>query len=215
VTPWELAVANAYPQFRWREFPVMQAYNGYTDELDRRNADFLAKGSRPRFILNEPGVAIDGRSARFESPETVLQRLCHYRVAFFGTRWQLLEETADRCGKPEEIRHQSVGPGDVVNVPAPTEDSIVVARFDGIADGTFDSLRTLLYKAREVWMRVNDDTRIRFLPSHQHAFHVLAVPDCAAPQMDGSNFERMKLTDRDGSDGEAYGVTFFRIPFSC
>jgi hypothetical protein len=49
----------------------------------------------------------------------------------------------------------------------------------------------------------------------QHAFHVLAAPDCAAPQMEGRNFERMKLTDRDGSDGEAYGVTFFRIPFSC
>jgi hypothetical protein len=215
VTPWELAVANAYPEYRWREFPVIQAYNAYTDDLDHRNAEFLAKGSRPRFILNEPGIGTDGRFPRFESPEAVLQRLCHYRVASSSPRWQLLEETSDRCGKPEEIRHQSVGRGDVVNVPPPTGDSIVVVRFDGIADGTFDSLRTLLYKGREVWMRVNDDTRIRFLPGHQHAFHVLAAPVCATPQMDGENFERMKLTDRDGDDSEAYGVTFFRVPFSC
>jgi hypothetical protein len=215
VTPWELAVANAYPEYRWRQFPVIQAYNAYTDDLDHRNAEFLAKGSRPRFILNEPGVGTDGRFPRFESPEAVLQRLCHYRVASSSPRWQLLEETPDRCGKLEYIRHQSVGTGEIVNVPAPTDDSIVVARFDGIADGTFDTALALFYKAREVWMRFNDDTRIRFLPSHQHAFHVLAAPDCATPQMDGANFERMKLIDRDGDDSEAYGVTFFRIPFSC
>jgi hypothetical protein len=100
-------------------------------------------------------------------------------------------------------------------VPRATDGSIVVARFHGIADSTLDSLRALFYKSAEVYLDVNGDTRIRFLPGHQRSFHFLAAPECAHDQLEGTNFRRMRLTDRDGDDAEPYEVTFFRIPFTC
>jgi hypothetical protein len=218
VMPWELVIAHAYPEFKWRELPVIQTYNAYTDELDRKNADFLADRSRPRFVLNEPGLAIDGRLARFESPGAVLEMLCHYRVVDTGPRWQLLESSRDRCGEPEKIGHRSVGTGQQVRVPAATADSIVVARFDGIADGAWNALRSLLYKAPQVYLRIDGGEPIRFVPSHQHAPHVLAAPDCVAEQLEGqpsSGFRRVEVTDGAGKGTEPFGVTFYRIPFSC
>jgi hypothetical protein len=215
VMPWELALANAYPEYHWRELPVIQTYNAYTNELDRRNADFLAESSRPRFVLNEPGLTTDGRFARFESPEAVLQLLCHYRIAFSGPRWQLLEASSNRCGRPRQIGKHTVSTGEMVKVPPATDDSIVVARFDGISDGMLDSLRSLFYKAPEVYLQVNGDTRIRFLPGHQQARHVLAGPDCALMQLQGGSVRRMELTDASGQASASYRITFLRIPFSC
>src|SRR5262249_23994896 len=189
-----------------RLLPVIQTYNAYTSELDRKNADFLSGKSRPRFVLNEPGLSTDGRDARFESPDAVLQVLCHYRVVYSGPRWQLLESTGDRCGKPEKIKEQRVAAGEVVRVPAATDDSVVVAKFDGIADRTLDALRTFFYKAREIYLRDGKDRSIRFVPGHQQAPHVVAAPDCAVSQLGTKNLRRMKLTDRSG-DSEPYEVT--------
>jgi hypothetical protein len=76
-------------------------------------------------------------------------------------------------------------------------------------------VRALFYKAREVWLDVNGDSRYRFLPGHQGALHVLSGPECAEPQLDGGNWRHMELTERSGDASESFGLTFSRIPFSC
>jgi hypothetical protein len=218
VEPWELLVAYAYPDIRWHELPVFQTYNAYTTSLDRLNADALTGPSRPRFVLRQLGASIDGRIPRFESPAAALAALCHYRTVLADANWQLFEATGNRCGTPAPLAHRRARFGATVHVPSASAHSIVVARFHGIAASTFDELRTLAYRARQIGIRVDSGPIHRFVQGHQDAFHVLAAPACAREDLDGTTsqpFESFAITADSSLGGEQYGVEFFRIPFTC
>jgi hypothetical protein len=218
VLPWELLVGYAYPDVRWHELPVFQTYDAYSESLDELNADALGRPDRPRFVLRESGMSIDGRIPRFESPAAALAMLCHYRTVSSDARWQLFQASADRCGAPTRIGERDASFGTTVQVPAASERSIVVARFHGIADGLVDEVRTLAYRARQIDIRVDSGPAHRFLQGHQGAFHVLTAPPCARQDLDSTTaqaFGSFALSADSAVGGERYRVEFSRIPFTC
>lgn len=218
VEPWELLVAYAYPEIRWRELPVFQTYNAYTTSLDRLNSDARTGPERPRFVLREVGQAIDGRVPRFESPATALGTLCHYRTVKSDGRWQLLQATADRCGTPTLIARRDAHFGETVTVPPASDRSIVVARFHRVADGPVDELRTLAFRARVITIRIDDGSPRRFVQGHQDAPHVLTAPTCARDDLDGVSaqlFRHFSLGADSALGGDDYEVEFYRLAFAC
>lgn len=56
--------------------------NAYTEDLDQRNARYLAGKKAPRFVLRQPGAAIDTRLPRFESPDATLAIVCHHHQVY-------------------------------------------------------------------------------------------------------------------------------------
>jgi len=102
ISPWEQTVAWAYPRIRFDPLPVIQDYSAYTPSLDQLDVNYLASSDAPRFILRQPGQAIDGRDPAFEPPATQLAIECRYHQVSGNGSWQLLERgatAADRCGR--------------------------------------------------------------------------------------------------------------------
>jgi hypothetical protein len=157
IDPWEAGVAWAYG-LEWRPLPVMQSYVAYTPQLDELNAAALSGSDGPAAILRRSPAAfggsaegsIDDRYPGWESPAAMRAMLCHYRAAATGSGWQLLERTADRCGaaRPIGVAHATTGQP-IPIPPSPAGDEIVFARVEGIGVGGWESLRTVLYRARE------------------------------------------------------------------
>jgi hypothetical protein len=224
IEPDEISVAWAYyHDIEWRQEPVLQAYSAYTTSLDRAAATFFAEDRRPRFVLrafSAPGPSIeDNRVPRFEPPEGNLALLCHYRVVYQDSTWQLLEAVRTRCGKPDALRHRTVRFGERVRIPAAGQNAIVVGRFHGVGDSLLDELQDLAYKPPEFYIRVDGGAApFRFLQGHQDSPHVLTAPECARAQVDGpspSDFRSIELEPRSREADDEYELELFSIPFSC
>jgi hypothetical protein len=220
--PWEITIAWAYPEIRWRQEPILQAYNAYTTPLDHAAASFFAGSRRPKFVLrqHEPETADvqDARVPRFESPELNLELLCHYRTAYQQSTWQLLESVPNRCGKPDQLDRRTVQFGDRVSLPPVKENAVVVGRFHGIGDSIFATAQDLVYKAPEFYIRIDGDRRFRFLQGHQDSDHVLVVPECARVQVDGPAapaFRSIDIKPRSREPDDTYELELFSLPFAC
>jgi len=217
IEPSELMIAWAYPDFRWRQLPVFQTYDAYTQPLDQANAEFLAGRTHPDYVLRQPGQSIDGRLQQFESPEATLELLCNYRTIFADDRWQVLHRTPDRCGEPRTIGRVKAHLGETVRVP-PGDDAIVVARFKGAAGSFADKLRTMAFAAPELYITGAATGKARFLQGTQDAPHVLKVPGCGVPSTSPriltSPFPSLELSGP-SSAAKGYEIEFQRIAFRC
>lgn len=220
--PWEITIAWAYPEVRWRQEPILQAYSAYTTPLDQAAASFFAGNRRPKFVLrqHEPPTADiqDARVPRFESPGANLALLCNYRVAYQQSTWQLLESVQNRCGKPRALESRTVQFGERVSLPSAKEGAIVVGRFHGIGDSIFATAQDLVYKAPEFYIRLDGDRRFRFLQGHQDSAHVLVVPECARVQLDGpsaSAFRSIEVKPRSREPDDDYELELLSLPFAC
>jgi hypothetical protein len=220
VVPWETGVLFAYPNLRWDPIPIFQDYAAYTEDLDDRNADALASARRPKFILRQPGNAIDGRLARFESPNENVELLCRYRVVDEVKKWQLLRSGRDRCGRTVEGATRILRLGEVTSAPA-RPDEVIVARFSGIAGSLEDRVETLLLRGPHYFIGPGGagDPTWKLLAETQGSWHVLTAPACAAAELakTGPPFPRFAVFDDSatGSSDATYQVQFARIPYSC
>jgi hypothetical protein len=219
VLPWDAGgVIFAYPFLRWQPLPILQDYSAYTEDLDGRNADVLASRAGPHFVLRRPGIALDSRFPRFESPREQLELLCRYRVVRRDPGWDLLEVGRDRCGHPVLDRRVHARYGVTVPLPA-TRGELVLGRFSGVGDSLDARLATLLIRAPDVWVSPDTSTWYRFVSGDQHSWHVLAAPTCAAAELGatGGAFSSLTLSDRQGLSEahDGYTVEIARVPYQC
>lgn len=172
IDPWEIGVAWAY-NLNWNPLPVMQSYSAYTPQLDRLNAEALSGPQAPTTILRHRKVAvgvaessIDDRFPGWESPAAMRAMLCHYGAVRTTARWQLLERTGDRCGAFQPIAVVHSMTGKQISVPPPPGPrDIVFARIEGIGVEGLETLRTLLYRARERTVMLGARGTWRLVPS--------------------------------------------------
>jgi hypothetical protein len=157
IAPWEIGVAWAYG-LNWRPLPVIQSYTAYTPKLDQLNAAALGGAAAPRLILRqntagsaEPkGNSIDGRYLAWDPPAATLAMLCGYRAVHTTEHWQVLTRAQNRCGPPRPLKTVVSETGREVAIPPPpTPHEIVFARIYGVGVGGWESLRSMLYRARE------------------------------------------------------------------
>ena len=164
IRPWEAGVAWAYPEFRWHPVPVFQEYTAYTAELDDLDAAFLRGPDAPERILTQP-LAIDLRNPDWESPAAAVAIFCHYRELLADFPWQVLGRVANRCGTERSLGVVEARVGETVPVPPPTaRNEMVVARIEGLDNSALYGLRSTLWRAPEVHVRLDGGRRNRLVP---------------------------------------------------
>jgi len=107
VWPEEAGVVWAYPELRWRPLPVFQNQLAVRPALDEANADALASPDGPERVLR----AAESQYPR--APAASLALLCNFRPVASSDRWEVLERTPDRCGRPRligSVRTQTESP---------------------------------------------------------------------------------------------------------
>lgn len=218
ISPYETAVAYAYPELVWSPLPVLQDYAAYTPALDQLNVDRLASDERPRFILRQPGLAIDGRLARWEGPEAAIEMVCRYRTVGDQGGWLLLEAGPDRCGDPTTSATVRAPFGEPIAIPPATGTDLVVGRIDGINQSLLDRLRTTAFKSQTFLVTGDDGVGHRFVPDTQSQWHVLRAPACATRVLDGHAWVTDSMTFSTATDPQPGGevtVELASVPFSC
>ena len=170
IAPYEQNVAWTYPKIRFDPLPVIQDYSAYTPSLDQLDVNYLASPDAPRFILRQPGVAIDGRDPGFEPPATQLAIECRYRQVAGGPSWQLLERVIDRCGLLRPIKTVTTGFRHWVAVPSAPAGDAIVARFQ-LSLGLAYKLEAFLFKPEGVSIQYNDN------PNNSWRFITPTAPD--------------------------------------
>jgi hypothetical protein len=152
VRPWESGLVWAYG-LDWRPLPVIQDYQAYRPWLDRLNAEALASGDGPRYVLRHLGyggssvVGIDGRFAPFDAPLETRVLLCRFRPVLTSDNYQLLARGRDRCGEPRPLETVTAAYGDRVPVPRARANEAVFARIEGAAAQGIEGPRAQLYRA--------------------------------------------------------------------
>jgi hypothetical protein len=144
VEPWETAVMDAYPEFRWAPEPVFQAYSAYTPRLDRLNADRLAGAEAPEAILwitpRGQALSIDGRGLWFDAPLAKIEMVCRYVPLGLSETWQILGRVADRCGQPIAAGTVTTIAGAPATLPSGMPEGIVTVRIVGVASDLLSRL---------------------------------------------------------------------------
>jgi hypothetical protein len=164
IRPWEAGIAWAYPEFRWQPVPVFQEYSAYTAPLDDIDAAFLRGPDAPERILTQP-LAIDIRNPDWESPAAMVEIVCHYRELLADHPWQVLGRVANRCGSERSIGVVKARVGETVAVPdAGDRNEMVVARIKGLDYSMLYGLRSTLWRAPEVHVRLDGGRRNRLVP---------------------------------------------------
>ena len=164
IRPWEAGIAWAYPEFSWQPVPVFQEYSAYTADLDDIDAAFLRSADAPERILTQP-LAIDRRNPDWESPAAMVAIVCHYRELLADHPWQVLGRVANRCGTERRIGVVKARVGETVSVPDPgNRDEMVIARIQGLDYSMLYGLRTTLWRAPEVHIRLDGGRRNRLVP---------------------------------------------------
>lgn len=164
IRPWETGIAWAYPEFRWRPVPVFQEYSAYTAGLDDIDAAFLRSPDAPERILTQP-LAIDIRNPDWESPAAMVAIVCHYRELLADHPWQVLGRVANRCGRERSLGVVKARVGETVSVPdTGNRNEMVLARINGLDYSTLYGLRSTLWRAPEVHVRLDGGRRNRLVP---------------------------------------------------
>lgn len=163
VRPWEAGIAWAYPEFRWQPVPVFQEYTAYTAELDLLDAAAYRSADAPERILTQP-LAIDIRNPDWESPAAAVAIFCNYRELLADSPWQVLGRVADRCGPERTLSVVKARVGETVAVPVGGRDEIVVARIEGLDNSLLYGLRSTVWRAPEVHVRLDGGRRNRLVP---------------------------------------------------
>ena len=164
IRPWETTIAWAYPEFRWRPVPVFQEYTAYTADLDHLDAAVYRSPDAPERILTQP-LAIDIRNPDWESPDAVVAIVCHYRELLADTPWQVLGRVANRCGSERSLGVVKARVGETVAVPdMGGRNELVVARIQGLDYSLLYGLRTTLWRAPEIHVRLDGGRRNRLVP---------------------------------------------------
>ncbi|HUR23727.1 MAG TPA: hypothetical protein VMZ73_07640 [Acidimicrobiales bacterium] len=164
IRPWESGIAWAYPEFRWQPVPVFQEYSAYTDDLDHIDAAFLRSPDAPERILTQ-ALAIDRRNPDWESPAAMVAIVCHYRELLADHPWQVLGRVANRCGSERSLGVVKARVGETVSVPdTGNRNELVIARIHGLDYSMLYGVRSTLWRAPEVHVRLDGGRRNRLVP---------------------------------------------------
>lgn len=194
----------------WDPAPVFPPYAAYTDHLDDLNADALADAEGPTAVLSRT-EAIDGRNPRWESPDAQVAMACHFEVVAESSPWQALRRAEDLCGDEVALGSATVRPGEVVEVPDPTDpNSIVVARID-LPSSLFDRAVSTMFRPMRVPRVVVDDRSYFFVTGTASSDHIVRQP----AEIDGRQLPVGPIDDQtlrfEGLRGPI-GVEFFEVP---
>ena len=175
IRPWEAGIAWAYPEFRWDPAPVFQEYTAYTVGLDDLDAEFYRSPEAPERILTTP-LAIDIRNPDWESPAAMVAIVCHYRELLADSPWQVLGRVANRCGTERSLGVVKARVGETVAVPTANKDELVVTRIKGLDYSMLYGLRSTLWRAPEVHIRLDGGRRNRLVPGTAADGLILRAP---------------------------------------
>ena len=173
IDPVEISVAWAY-DLDWVPFASMQRYIGYTESLDRDNAELLTGPDAPEFVLHQRFAVIDNRYGPGESPEFGRAMFCRYEVVEAGDRWDLLQRSPNRCGDLVEIVSLIASPGEPVPVPDAGQRAVFVSI--DVETPLLDRWASLLLKPTGNPHVVIDGERFRMLPATSHVPALLVNP---------------------------------------
>lgn len=154
VSPWEQTVTWAYSEMRLDSLPVIQDYSAYTPSLDQLDSNYLESPDAPRFILRQPGLAVDGRNPAFEPPVAQLTMECRYRQIEADASWQLVERGADRCGPSRFLGSVTTTLDHWIQVPSAPASDAVVASFQ-LSQGWKAKVEAIVFKPPEVFLHYN------------------------------------------------------------
>ncbi len=174
--PFAVSTVFAYSSWRWCPIGVMQSYAAYTTKLDNLDAAGYANPrSGPDRVLRQ-NVAIDGRNPTWESPAAMLSLLCHFKEIGRGGQWQALARIPDRCGAPRLLGTVHSDAGDVVHVPPAPPGAVLIAQVHGLQLHNGERLSTLLSRAAERSLVINDAVTFRVVPDTLTDGLILDVP---------------------------------------
>jgi hypothetical protein len=203
IYPHEATAAWAY-ELNWKPLPAFQTYTAYTKRLDELNVDALASRDGPEFVLRKAEPTIDSRNANFDSPAAVVAMVCHYDEVTATAAWELLRHVGNRCGSQRLITTAEASLGDSVRVPSGRRNELVLARVEGIQVSGLERLRTLLYRAYERAVVINDRV-FRLLPGTATDGLLLRMPTAA----DWSGAYGFAASNEIGA-GNADAIAFYR-----
>jgi hypothetical protein len=186
--PTETSVAWTQPQTTWRPLPVIQGFVAYTPELTRRNRDRLLAADGPQVLLRTREYSA------FEDPETTLAVACRFRELFARRNWQVLERTANRCGRPQLAGRVATTTGEPVRVPPVGDDALLYFRAPGFGDMSLgERLLAAAWKPYDRSVAFDGENGGRLAPSLAVAPNLLKVD----PAVDYSPGFRLGLRPRE------------------
>lgn len=177
VDPWEITLAWS-AGLDWRPIPTLQNYLGYTDHLDRRNADALTAPDGPRFVLRTPHGPIDGRFAPLDGPAYHVALLCNYETVVVDRDWQLFERSAPRCAPPVPRSTVELAAGEFVELPAVDASTAVLVSVDH-RPGMLARAASLVLKPPSTPQLLLDDRSYRMIPATAATPGLVVVPAAA------------------------------------
>lgn len=204
VDPWEANIAWAY-QLNHHPVPVFQLYAAVTEELDRLNARSLARSPRDQVVLKAVDPALDGRNRAWYSPHYQLQLVCSFRLVLQIDAWTMLERSRHRCGEARLVEQVQLESGQPIDVPAGSDDEIVVADFTPAphslvrraVEGIFKPLRALQIHA--------DGTPFRSVAVPATGPLLVRVPEVTGVVWQGLVYDELSFN-------EAGSVSFYSMP---
>jgi hypothetical protein len=185
IDPWEIGVAWIYG-LNWHPLPTVQDYSAYTQKLDQINARALSTPDGPArilrqnaklFVPNIPDSSIDGRYAAWDPPAQHRAMLCHYEAVYTTERWQVLDRVPNRCGPPRLIETVQSETEREIDVPvAAGKDEVVFARLHGAGVEGWESMRSMLYRARQRTVTLDGYAVWRLVPDTAGDGLLMRVP---------------------------------------
>jgi hypothetical protein len=222
VYPWESSYVAAN-HFNWHSRPSPASFATYTPLLDRQNAAFFERTSRPEFVVwhrSMGGRSIDKRHLFWDEPLTFRTLLDRYDLAWRGDVLLLQARPTPRFGPLERLQTVTVEWGQWLPLPH--------VRGGLLAEIEIDSpwparVRRFLLREEAAFVAVRlttgDHVRFRYVPDQarsglwmrplpRHAEGAAALFSGACP---GNLVEEVSfLTFRPGAPGPR--ITFWRVP---
>jgi hypothetical protein len=216
IRPWEASIAWAYPEFQWQPVPVFQEYTAYTADLDDLDAAALRGANAPERILTQ-ALALDLRNPDWESPAAAVAIFCHYRELLADSPWQVLGRVANRCGTERSLGVVRARVGEAIAVPpAPAGNEMVLARINGLDDSLLYGLRSTLWRAPEVHVRLDGGRRNRLVPGTAPNGVIVRSPQAQLgfSQPFAPDSANVMHIDRDGGIGlnDELSIEFVAVP---
>lgn len=163
VDPSEASAVWAYG-LEWEPLPVFQPYAAWTEALDELNAEATADPQGPERVLRQNLDAL-GRYPAYESPNAMIELLCHFEALQTTETWQVLGRVEDRCGEPRELETVEARYGEPVPIPAAPPGNVVFARASGLEPSAWERLRTAAFRSQNRQVVFEGDPFVyNFLP---------------------------------------------------
>ncbi len=174
VFPWEASVIAAN-NLKWNNRPSPFSFQSFDPYFDNANADFLASGKAPQFIIwhsvGNTGIdGLDGRHILWDEPRTVRTILAHYEFIENNDKFMLLKKRQTPLNMREEkiaARKQDLSQG---NVTLPeTQGAMILARID-VKKGLSDKIVSQFIRGKQYYITLQDtrnkNSQYRFVPEN-------------------------------------------------